>query len=686
MDNIEQKMMELAQKESNMSKDELKKGKTQRDAEKKKPKPISVPNASKWLDKIKRSEKIRKPFKEDAERYLRFYQGDYSPRQKKRKNYDNMSVNFIYSHIEIITPAIFSGFPYIRVRPKPKAGESLEQAEPRARNMELCINYWFKELGVDEELRDSFFDSFFGHTAIELGWETEVEEREEQFTKPDGTEGTKTDVVTIKDRPFVARRDPWTVTFEPDAKRRKDSRWICLEDIIPYNDFIASPKYTEDAKKKVKPQAYAMDETQEKVYGGGDGDETAYSEKEWVKVYTIWDKDTRKIFAVSPGYKKFINSDSDEGEPWPYEIDYKSDPFSFSILDAKRDRMSPYTWSEFRSYEAQMMELNRIRSAIQIHVKRTLPKYIYTAQFGDRHVAAKVANARSDEMIKVDNMDAFKPLDEAKIPADLYQFNNMAKEDMLNVSGLFEYQNQSIADTATEASLIEGRSQVRKSARSKLWEQYIVEIAGKLAQLCQQNMSQEIAIQIAGQNGTEWLKVNKEEIQGEFYFDIEPGIMEYKNEALRKQQLLKFAEITNGDPNVNRRNLVGKIAKELDMVPEDVMVDPKEMPQPPPPEPTISFKDIDVETITDPVVMNALVLAACQQAGVQLPPQVMQHLGQVPPPPQGGPQGGPQGPGLPPPPDMNMSGKDISENGLNPNGNPGLPPVVGNMQEGMGSI
>jgi hypothetical protein len=66
MAEIDQKLMEIASKESNMSLDELKKNKMAGDAEKKKPKPIPVANASKWLDKIKRSEKVRKPFKEDA--------------------------------------------------------------------------------------------------------------------------------------------------------------------------------------------------------------------------------------------------------------------------------------------------------------------------------------------------------------------------------------------------------------------------------------------------------------------------------------------------------------------------------------------------------------------------------------------------------------------------------------------
>lgn len=682
MDINEKKLMEIAQQQSNLSKEDLAKNKAAVDAEKKKPKPIPVPNASKWLDKIKRSEKVRRPFKEDAERYMRYYQGDYSAKPHKKRNYEVMSVNFIYSHIEIITPAVFSGFPFIRVRPKPKTNESPENAETKARNMELVLNYWFKELAVDEELKDAFFDSFFGHNCVELGWETEVEEREEQYTKEDGTDGTKTQTIVIKDKPFVTRRDPWTVFLDPDQRRRKDVRWIGIEDVMAYNDFLASPLFTEDAKKKVKPQAYPIETAEEKNWLGR---EDYYTDKEWVQIFTIWDKDLRKVFSVTKGYKKFLNCEDDQGVDWPYEIEYKSDPFPFAILDAKRDRMVPYTWSEFKAYEAQIIEMNRIRSAIQIHVKRTLPKYIYTQSFGDRHTVAKVVNARSDEAVKVDNLDAMRPLEDAKIPVDLFNFNTMSKDDMLNVSGLFEYQNQSIADTATEASLIEGRSQVRKSSRSHAWEQYVVEIAGKLAQLCQQNMSQPLAVQIAGEQGIEWLTVSPEDIKGEFYFDIEPGIMEYKNEALRKQQLLKFAEITNGDPNVNRRNLVGKIAKELDMVPEDVMVPPDQMPQPPPPEPTISFKDIDPERITDPVVMNALVLTACKQAGIELTPEMLRHLGQVPPPqaPQGPMPPAPGG-AMPPPPNMNMSGKNMADNGLNPNGNPSLPPVLGNLQE-MGS-
>lgn len=689
-----QKLADVAKKEAKMSSADMRATKKASDEEGAPAKPIPRANAKKWLNLIKRSGKAKKPFVDDADRYFRMYQGDYSERPNRKRNTDRMSVNIIYSHIEIVTPAVFSGQPVIRARPKPKAGESADVAELRARNMELVLNYWFKELATDEELHDAFFDWFFGPGVVELGWETEVEDYKELALGEDGQEEVEQpEVVVLKDRPFIMRRDFRNVYFDPDARRRRDCRWIAIEEVIPYNDFIASSQFTEKAKKYVKPQLYPMKEDDKSWMGRNENT----SEKEWVQIFTIWDKEARKKYVVAEcNYQGFLNTDDVGGEDWPYDIEYKSDPFPICVIDAKRDRMSPYSWSEFKAYEPQIYELNRIRQATQIHVSRTLPKYMYTQDLGDKNTVAKLMQARSDEGTKVDNLNAIKPLETAEIPKDMWNFNNMSKDDLLNVSGLFEYQNQSVADTATEASLIEGRSQVRKSMRSKLWEQFIVEIAAKLAMLCQQNMDESVAIEIAGPKGIEWLHVNKEQIQGEFFFDIEPGSMEYKNEALRRNQLLKFVELTKGDPNVNWRKIVGKLAKELDMNPEDVMVPQDQIPPPEPPEPTLKFKDIDPLSIQDPALMNSIVMAAARQNQVDIGAHVDKTVGidrlasnspigrllQAAMAPKDSAQGaapGVQAAGGAVPAG---GGKDISGNGMNPNGNPSLPPVAGNLNQG----
>lgn len=680
---------EIARKQAAMSQKQMQDTKDQADDSKKDKKKATIanPNAKRWLDRIDRSRKAKKPFIDDAERFIRMYQGDYSERPGRKRTQDKMSVNIIYSHVEIITPAVFSGFPEVRVRPKSKVGESTEDAATRARNMNLVLAYWAKELALDDELREVFFDTFFGLAALELGWETEIEEIDEMTEPEEGGEAVSLgSVLTVKDQPFVTRRDFRNVYLDDEVTRRKDCRWLAIEDVISYNDFLASPKYTDKAKKRIKPQERPNDEQEEKKNWMGREDQR--SEKSWLQIFTIWDKVTRKKYVVAKDYPGYLNSDGPSGEDWPYEIDYKGDIFPICIHDAKKDRFSPYSWSEFKAYEPQIVELNRIRQSIQIHVKRALPRIIFTSAAGKKDQVQKLMNSRTDEATMLDSLSdaAIKPFGNAEIPADLYKFNEIAKDDLLNVSSLFEYQqNGGIANTATEASIINGNSSVRKAMRTKLWEQYVVEVFAKLAQLCQQNMDESIAVQVAGQQGIEWLHVSKEEIQGDYFFDIEPGVMEYKNEDMRKQQLLKFAELTAGDPNINRRAMLGKLAELLDMQPEDVILTQDQIPPPPPPPPTLKFREIDLLAINDSTLQNAVLLAALKENGVDISPLIEKlagtdklKMGMPPPPgaphPGGGGAGAPLK-GLP-------GGKDIAGNGLAPNGNPSAPPVRGNLNSG----
>lgn len=663
----------------------------------KKEKQIPLPPARKRLLQIKRSEKIRKPFLEDADRFFRYYMGDYSKKGRGKRRDNAMSVNIVYSHVEIITPAIFSGFPALKIRPKPKTGESTEQAQARARSMELVIMYWFKELAVDDTLRDVFLDTFFSPAFVEVGWETEIEDKKENYETEEGGEEPGEEVIRIKDRPFIIRRELRSVFLDPDARSRRECRWIAIEEVMKWNDFQASSLFTEKAKELVKPQLYPKSEDEK----DRDDRPDDVSEKEWVQIYTIWDRECRKKYVVTEGYPGYLNSDGEEGEEWPYDMEYKDDPFPLCVHDAKRDRATPYSWSEFKAYEPQIVELNRLRAANQIHVKSALPKYIYTDAFGNKQDVNKLMNAKSDEATKVENLEAIKQLAVAEMPKDNHIMAVQAKEDLTEVSGLREYQGIAAA-TATEASIAEGQNKMRKTMRSKLWEQFVVEIGAKLAQLCQQNMDEEIAIEIAGPNGIEWMRVTKEQIQGEFFFDIEPGIMEYKNEALRMQQFLKFTELMGNDPNVNKRALISKGATMFDFSPEDILVPVDQLPKAPPAEPNIKFKDIDPISINDPALLNQFLISALRQNGVDVGPIVdqisgaeeigsggMMHKlllaarhGKGNPAPNaepGGaaPSGAPNLKALP-----GGAGKNMAGNGANPNGNPALPPVVGNLNRG----
>lgn len=676
----------IAQKGAGVSAQEMKEKAQARKEGSVEKKRIPLGNAKKWLDRIRRSEKVRRVFQEDADRYMRMYQGDYSLKPSKRRNVDSTSVNLVYAYVETAKPAIFSGFPYIRVRPKPKVGESTEDMDNRAKNMELVINFWFKELAVDEELSDVLLDSFFGLAAAELGWETQIEEKEDEQELPEGGEESLPKITKIKDRPFINRLDRKQLFLDPDIKIRRRGRWLGVNEVIPWNTFLSSSLYTDAAKKALKAQEYPRDE-EEKNWLGRDEDR---SDNEWIELTTIWDREEMKKYVVAKGYDGFVNTDDPAGEEWPYEINHNGDPYSICILDAKRDHMTPYSWSEIKAAEPQIQEMNRLRAAAQIHVKRTLPKYVYSQEAGTSAQISKLMNARSDEAVKLDNPNAFKPLELAEIPPDIKFFMELCRDDYANTSGMQEFQQESLAKTATEANIVQGNSDVRKSMRSKQWEQFVVQIGAKLAQLCQQNMDEAIAVQIAGANGVEWLHVDKDQIQGEFWYDIEPGIMEYKNEDLRKQQLLKYMELAMNNPLTNQRELLTMVAKELDLESERVVLAANQIPPPPPPPPLLKFRELDPLAINDAGLMNFVVLNYLQQNHVNVPPQIIQGLlgpgaaamglGGAPPP--GGPPQGPPGapPQLPAPP--GSSGKDIANGGMSPNGNQALPAVSGNMHPG----
>lgn len=658
----------------------------------KRPRAIRRPNAKKWLQRIDRSLKLRERFKKESDRFTRYYEGDYYNGKTNRRAADAISVNFVFSNIETITPSIFTGFPTFRVRPRPRFGQNVKIIEANALSLERVLNYYIKKLNVRGELKEVLLDSFFSHTLMELGWETGIEEREDSAMRPDEAAGSEelgdspgAQFVLTKDAPFVERRDPWDLVLDPDAKRRKKCRWYAVRDVLSYNDFLASDKYTEDAKIAVKPSAWPED-----MGSPDDREDEKDGEKEWVETFKIWDRENGKVLIVARGYDKFVNGEDGKGEDWPYDIDYDGDPYPFAIMDAKRDSKLPYSWSEFRAYEAQIKEQNRIRQAIGQHVKSMIPKYMYTKALGDRAKANKLMQAGADEAVMVDNLEAIKPLQHAEVPKDLYQFNIMAREDMANVSGSSDFQGQGFADTATEANILEGRGQARKSYKSKTWEEYVVEVAAKLAMLIQQNLEESVVVDIAGMDptlpsgGHQWVTISPEDIKGDFFFDIEPGSMEYKNEALRTQQQLKFVELTGNDPNVNRRKLLAKIAKSLDLEPSEVITPEDQLPQPPPPEPNVKVKPIDLEALANMAasnpaaaeLLNAFIITAAKQNGVPIPKGVEGPAG-------GPPAPGPGGPGLPPMPPMDpgmpeASGGGPDLNGGNPNGNPALPPVSGN--------
>lgn len=609
---------------------------------------------ARWLERIRRSLELQKPRREDAARFWRGYTGDYSDKGRKSLDdvKDDIFLNFIYSYIENTLPQIFSGDPRVSIEAKNQASEA------SSKHMEAVINYWFKELGSKEHIKRAVFDRFLGYGAICTEWDyDEVLSRVPSIMgiNPDGSfiHGVPIDQPSVlKDQPSLRWINPFNVIRDPDSPFKMFDRYRVERLIITEEQFDSIDGVDETACKLIKPRAIPSDLARLPL----DQDLRRGSDKEWVILYKIYDVENDEILLLNEGedVQEYLYV-----KPWPYEFEVGGDRFPITILDGKPSPDSNYGMSEFRAYWTQINERNAVRKTLQAVNRRSRPSYISKKKSNSEEELSAFANVKIGEVIEMSNPEGVIARPFAEVPIDLYKYDEISKDDLEQTSSAIESRNNSIADTATEASLIASKGNIRTGASREELEDFVAIIGAKIGGLCQQFMDKSTAVKIKNPvNPREliWLDANKDQIQGEFAYSIKPGVMQQHNEGLRRQQVLKYAEIMGQNPNVNQRFVAEKVTESFEFDPTDALKSEQEMQQEAaqqkPEDPPIQFADIKPELL-DPAVQNMVVMAALQQNGVDIS-QLQQQMSGT----NGGQMADNQQ-GMPmPPPDMSgeMSG------------------------------
>jgi hypothetical protein len=582
-------------------------------------------SAADWQKDIERSLEYQKDRNAEAARFMRAYTGDYNatPRKELDYNKDEMYVNFVYSFVETIAPTIFSGD--IRGVADAKNPDS----EGTAKHIEAVTNYWALELGLRDDFKLCRWDRFFSNTYFLSEWDYEDREVEKEnilFVNPLTGEPVIGDPLketeVIRDQPLAKRLDPRDVILDPDSKSRKEDRWRGYRMVIPYAEF-EKMDVSKKSKKDIKPEAMPQEATRL----GGDTEQGV--NQEWVTLWKIYDLANEKILLLRD--RGDCGQDVVDEKDWPFDFEVEGDRFPITVLEAKMDAESPYGFSEFKAFWAQIQERNKIRTTIQSTTRRQRPKYLNKGSVNDEDQINKFTNAKIGEVVNMNNPEALMLAPIHQLPAEVYNFDAMSGDDLINTSGFYEYNQDSIADTATEASLLATRSNIRKAETKQDFERFISRVLAKIAALCQQFMDASVAVKIKNPKNPKdllWLQASKEDIQGEFNWTFKPGVMAHKDEGLRRQQTLKFAEIMAGNPNVDQRWLAEKlteafefddsgalrpledIEKEKMMAQEAQAAEAKAKAKPP-----LQFSQIDWTSL--PVEIQAQVLdAAMAQNGV----------------------------------------------------------------------
>ncbi len=135
-----------------------------------------------------------------------------------------------------------------------------------------------------------------------------------------------------------------------------------------------------------------------------------------------------------------------------------------------------------------------------------------------------------------------KPLEMASQDATVFQNLIQSRVDFNEVSGSTEMKRgvTERRKTKGEATLQEGHQVVRQSDKQSLVADFIIDTYQNLAKLMQNTLTVEQAIKIIGPTGTFWTKVTREDIVGEFFFDIDVQDLRPQIPELDKQELNEF--------------------------------------------------------------------------------------------------------------------------------------------------
>ncbi len=583
-----------------------------------------------WKERIDRSLELQKERMEERTRFLRAYAGDYNEKPKKSPdgNKDEAFVNFVFAFVETVRPSLLPGTPKAFVDPEDP------ESEPQAPSYRAIINHFARALGAKKEFKKVITDWFFSYAAVLNEWDYS----EELLYKKDGTPEIDPESITeenpegeqafriVKDVPILKRLEPRDVVLDPDSNSREEDRWRARRMVMTYAEFKALPGITPQMRKKVRPRMIPRE-----LMRTGDQSNNS-SEKNWVILWRIYDLENycTKLMVDNEEVEDFL-----EDIEWPWKMDVGGDRFPITILEGKFDEANPYSFSAFRAYWGGIQERNALRTIIKSTVRRNAPGWFGKKGAMDEEQKEKFTGTGIGEYCEANRPEdiAIKP--QFVLAPDFYNHDSQVADDNMNVSGLAEYQQTLQAETATQASIAESKSSIRKNEAKTDFNDFTAVVFGKLGQLCQQFLEEEKAIRIRQKDGPEdymWLAVNKDKIQGNFHLTVKPDSDDDSDRDLRRQQDMKTIEILGNNPHTDQRKLAVIAAAMLDREPEEILLPeakvqenlamqreaelaknaPKGGEEKKPP---LDFSPIKVELLA-PAVQAMIVAAALKQNGV----------------------------------------------------------------------
>lgn len=527
------------------------------------PKMSKKDRLKRYQTRLQNAKKWRKDeFDETWRRLIDIY--DLKPFKQSLTDEDRIAVNIAFATINVIEPSISVSYPKITVNARKPESDS------QAAITEVVTNYWWRHHEVKPEFRRAVKDFLvIGHGWLKVGYRFREKEQpipedqryamfQEQREQADAfaaqnpemaaelptdqdIEATlpQTQPAVVEDRPYVERVSPFDILVDPEATSMQDLKWIAQRVVRPIEEVKNDKRYSAAARRNLKADASTNSRWR-------DEDEKNASQhySDDVKRCTIWeyyDIQSETMCVFTEMTDKFLIEPQDM--PYSYGI-----PFVMMRNYDVPDQFYPL--GDLEAIEPLNQELNKTRSEMMNHRKKYARKYLAKSDALDEKGRAALTSNQDNEIVLVDGdmplNDTIQPVPINQMSPELYQYSDTIEADIDRVSGISEYQRGSLPDirrTATEASIIQDAANSRAAHKLAIVEDSTRDVAYRLVALAQTYLTGEQVARMVGRDGAMlWIPFTREDIEGEFDFEVEAGSTQPLNETIRRQQAMQLLQ------------------------------------------------------------------------------------------------------------------------------------------------
>lgn len=415
-----------------------------------------------WQTRVNRADKAYKDWAEKfkTDRLEEYWEGmQWDAESLKKGAY---VINLCFPAVEIKIPSLLYYRPKVTISPRPaRADDQMSDIQNRAKLQEDTLATVLNDPNLNFLNQHEFGirDSMFRFAVVEVGYTSSW------LDNPRAGKPILIDGVEAQEE---AKDSDGNVQVEPDRVLSSEQlylKWIPAKqfrvsfpakNILEENDWCGYYEYhyPDDLVRNKQLSNTSGIKTTHKIQTAGEvttDDPEVEKQKEMVKVWKIWDMrtKTRLIFL-------------DSGEKFLYEKKYKTLPFSDCIFLPRLGQYYPlpvtYNWISIQD------ELNETRQMQRIHRKRFTRRYTYVTGQIEPDSLVKLESGGDGVYAEAAVKEPLTPVPDAPLDPAIARNIPQSKQDFMEVSGsTAEQRGVAESETATQANIIDVRSQIRES-------------------------------------------------------------------------------------------------------------------------------------------------------------------------------------------------------------------------------